>query len=268
MPAGNTGCFATGSTSALRAMASSQSVAALGHDPTVPDSRLVRLVGSLLLEQRELRGLTQQQVARRAGITQATIARIERGRRAPTLLMVEAILTALDVQLALSTEPLDAHLDAAIAGLNQRSIADRIADAGVERLVDKLPDIPYVITGPTAALLQGAPVPAAALHLALRWRDAEAFADWLSRMYGRRWHAKWQVFGYLALDPRDFGDHRWQTLVGEIVADMCDELPECIEVRHGERAFRVVPLAQVQVSDEQVAAVLNRHRRHHMWAEP
>jgi transcriptional regulator with XRE-family HTH domain len=215
----------------------------------VPESRLVSLVGSLLLRQRELNGLTQQQLADRTGISQAAIARIERGRRTPSLSTIEAILAALDVQLAIATEPLDAHLDAAIAELSGRGIADRIADAGVERAVDKLPDIPYVITGPTAALLQGAPVPAGALHLALRWRDAEVFTDWLSRMYGRRWHAAWQEFGYLALDPREFGDHRWQTLVGEIVADMCDELPEWIEVRHGERHFRVLPLTQVQMSD-------------------
>jgi transcriptional regulator with XRE-family HTH domain len=226
----------------------------------VPESRLVRLVGSLLQEQRELRGLTQRQLADRIGINQGTIARIERGRRVPSLPTIEAILAALDVQLTVATEPLDAHLDAAIAKLTSRSLADRIADAGIERALDKLPDIPYVITGPTAALLQRAPVPAGALHLALRWQDAELFTDWLSRNYGRRWHAKWQEFGYLALDPREFGDHRWQTLVGEIVADMCDELPEWIEVRHGDRHFRVVPLSQVQVSDPTVATVLNRHR--------
>lgn len=229
--------------------------------PTVPESRLVSLVGSLVLRQRELCGLTQQQLADRVGISQAAIARIERGRRAPSLPMIEALLEALDVQLAIATEPLDAHLDAAITDLTGRDIADRVTDAGIERAVDRLPDIPYVITGPTAALLQGAPVPAGALHLALRWADAEVFTDWLSRMYGRRWHAKWEEFGYLALDPRDFGDHRWQTLIGEIVADMCDELPEWIEVRHGERHYRVVPLAQVQVSDPTVAAVLNRHRQ-------
>jgi transcriptional regulator with XRE-family HTH domain len=226
----------------------------------VPRSRLTGLVASLLREQRELRGLTQQQLADCAGISQAAIARIERGRRTPSLPMIEALLAALDVQLAIATEPLDAHLDAAIEKLTSRDVADRIADAGIERAVDKLPDIPFVITGPTAALLQGAPVPAAALHLALRWQDADVFTDWLSRNYGRRWHAKWQEFGYLALDPREFGDHRWQTLIGEIVADMCDELPEWIEVRHGGRHFRVVPLAHVQVGDPTVAAVLVRHR--------
>jgi len=225
----------------------------------VPESRLVGLVGSLLQRQRELCGITQQQLADRVGINQATIARIERGRRAPSLHMIEALLAALDVQLAIATEPLDAHLDAAIAELTGRSIADRIADAGIEQAVDKLPLIPYVLTGPTAAMLQGAPVPVGALHFALPWTDAEAFTDWLSRMYGRRWHAKWQGFGYLALDPREFGDHRWQTLVGEIVADMCDERPEWIEVRNGQRHFRVVPLARLELTDPAAATLLARH---------
>jgi transcriptional regulator with XRE-family HTH domain len=210
--------------------------------------------------QREQHGLTQQQLADRAGVNQATVARIERGRQAPSLPMLETLLAALDAQLALSVEPLDAHLDAAIAEIADRGMAERIADAGIAKVVDRLPDIPYVVTGSTAALLQGAPVPVTAVHLALRWQDADVFTDWLSRMYGRRWHDKWQVFGYLRLHPRDFGDHRWQTLVGEIVATMCNELPESIEVRHGERLFRVVPLTEVEVSDPAAAGLLRRYR--------
>ncbi|HEX7745189.1 MAG TPA: helix-turn-helix transcriptional regulator [Micromonosporaceae bacterium] len=226
----------------------------------MPDSRLVSLVGSVVRSQREQHGLTQRQLADRAGVDQATVARIERGRQAASLPMLETLLAALDAQLAISVEPLDAHLDAAIAEIAGCGIADRIADTGIAKVVDRLPDIPYVITGPTAALLQGAPVPVTAVHLALRWQDSEIFTDWLSRMYGRRWHAKWQVFGYLRLDPREFGDHRWQTLVGEIVAAMCDELPESIEVRHTNRLFRVVPLAQLELSDPAAAGLLRRYR--------
>jgi hypothetical protein len=74
-------------------------------------------------------------------------------------------------------------------------------------------------------------------------------------------HEKWQEFGYLALDPREPGAHRWQTMVGELRARLADELPESIEVRHGEHRYPVVPLAEVEVTDPQAAALLRRYRR-------
>jgi len=90
----------------------------------MPSSRLANLIGTALRRQRELHQLTQQALAERAGVSQATIARIERGDRAPSLLMVEALFAALGGQLAVAVEPLDAHVDARIADLEQRAVAE------------------------------------------------------------------------------------------------------------------------------------------------
>ncbi|MFV2008884.1 MULTISPECIES: hypothetical protein [unclassified Micromonospora] len=41
---------------------------------------------------------------------------------------------------------------------------------------------------------------------------------------------------------------------------MCDVLPESIDVRHGERHYPVVPLAELAIADPGVARLLARHR--------
>ncbi|BCJ60238.1 hypothetical protein [Micromonospora endophytica] len=50
------------------------------------------------------------------------------------------------------------------------------------------------------------------------------------------------------------------TRYGELRASMCDELPESIEVRHGARSYRVVPLVQVELTEPRAAALLRRYR--------
>lgn len=182
--------------------------------------------------------------------------------------MLERLFAAMEVQLALVVEPLDAHLDARIAELTSQPVADRIADTELHRVMDALHDIPYVLTGRTAALVQGAPVPTGAVEIALRWSDADRFTAWLTRTYAKRWHAQWQVFGYLSVDPRNPGEHRWDTVAGEIMASMCDEPPERIEVRHGDRSYPVVPLAEIEITDAATADLLRRYRQQRAAGEP
>ena len=101
--------------------------------------------------------------------------------------------------------PLDAHLDAQLAESAAKPLTERIEELELARAVDRLGDLPYVLTGGTAALLQGAPVPVEAVEIAVAWRDADAFTEWLTRSYGQRWHEQYQEFGYLPLDPREPG---------------------------------------------------------------
>ncbi|WP_091555331.1 helix-turn-helix domain-containing protein [Micromonospora pattaloongensis] len=224
-------------------------------------SRLTTLVATTLRRQREALELTQAQLAARAGTSQAAIARIERGDREPSLRMLERLLMAMDVQLTVGLEPLDAQLDAAIAELAAASVSDRIAEAGIDKLLDAFPAIPFVLDGATAALLQGAPLPVDAVQMALTWPYADRLTDWLTAKYAHRWNEKWQEFGYLALDPAEPGAHRWQTMVGELRARFGDALPEHIEVRHGGRSYPVVPLTEVEIADVGAAALLDRYRR-------
>ncbi|MGC4794881.1 helix-turn-helix domain-containing protein [Micromonospora saelicesensis] len=226
----------------------------------MPPIRLAGLLGAAIREQRQSRELSQCELAELAGVSQATVARIEGGGRGPSIAMLERLLAAMDVQLVVGVEPLDAHLDARIDDLAARPIAERIDELGLDELLDRLTDFPQVITGSTAALLQGAPVPADALEIALRWQDSKPLTRWLETNYGQRWNARWGEFGGVWLEPEEPGEHRWSTRYGEIRATMCDELPETIEVRHGGRSYQVVPLVELELSEPRAAELLRHYR--------
>ncbi|WP_406040823.1 helix-turn-helix domain-containing protein [Micromonospora sp. NBC_00898] len=227
----------------------------------MPESRLASQIAAALRRERGSRLLTQQAVAELAGTSQAAVARVERGDRIPSIPLVERLFAALGLQLAVGVEPLDSHLDARMAELAARPVADRIDDLRLDRFLDRLGDVPHLLAGSTAALLQGAPVPVEAVEIALRWRDSARFTAWLEAAYGQRWNARWEEFGGLRLEPEEPGEHRWRTRYGEIRARLCDELPESIEVRHGDRSYRVVPLLQVELTDPRAADLLRRHRQ-------
>ncbi|MEV4813500.1 helix-turn-helix domain-containing protein [Micromonospora avicenniae] len=227
-------------------------------------TRLVRILGRTVRQQRESRALTQRQLADLAGVSQASVARIERGDRTPGLPLLESLLAAMGVQLTVATEPLDAHLDAELAQLADRSLADRIHELNLDRLLDRLGDLPNAITGATAALLQGAPLPVDAPELAIRWRDSTRLTRWLEAAYGQRWNARWSEFGGLHLEPETPGEHRWRTRYGEVRAVMCDELPATVEVCHGGRSYRVVPLVELEVTNPRTAVLLRRYREGHL----
>lgn len=73
-------------------------------------------VGSLVRDLRQQRGLTQSELALRAGTTQAAISQLENGALSPTVNRLEQILLCLGLRLQLDAEPLEpwtdeAHLD-------------------------------------------------------------------------------------------------------------------------------------------------------------
>ncbi|WP_430497996.1 helix-turn-helix domain-containing protein [Micromonospora trifolii] len=233
----------------------------------MPSTRLAGLLGAAIREQRQSRELSQCELAGLAGVSQATVARIEGGDRAPSIAVLERLLAAMDVQLVVGVEPLDAHLDARIDDLATRPIAERIDELGLDELLDQLTDFPQAITGSTAALLQGAPVPVDALEIALRWQDSKPFTRWLETNYGQRWNARWGEFGGVWLEPEEPGEHRWSTRYGEIRATMCDELPETIEVRHGGRTYQVMPLVELELSEPRAAELLRRYRNRQLTSD-
>ncbi|MFI7573356.1 helix-turn-helix domain-containing protein [Micromonospora sp. NPDC049497] len=227
------------------------------------DDRLATAIGALLRRERGSRFLTQQTLADLAGVSQAAVARIERGDRIPSFRLIEQILDAMDLQLTVGVEPLDAQVDARLDELATQSPAERLDGIGLDRMIDRLGDLPFVLTGATAALLQGAPIPADMPEIALRWADAARFTVWLNAALGQRWNARWEEYGGVHVEPEEPGEHRWRTKHGELRARMCDELPESIEVRHGERSYRVVPLVEVELTDPHAAELLRRHRDRH-----
>ncbi|SCL13184.1 hypothetical protein GA0070624_0037 [Micromonospora rhizosphaerae] len=87
-----------------------------------------------------------------------------------------------------------------MAELAARPLADLIDDLGLDRVIERLGDLPHLLTESTAALLQGAPLPVDGVEIALRWRDSGRFTAWLEAAYGQRWNARWEEFG--GLPPR------------------------------------------------------------------
>jgi len=83
--------------------------------------------GSVLRERRLAHGLSQAQLARRAGTTQAAISRIERGEVSPTFTTVRSLLDALGEVPELGVRRAEGSHDA-------RHLADMAARSPEERL--------------------------------------------------------------------------------------------------------------------------------------
>ena len=67
------------------------------------------LAWALVQEARRRAGLTQRELAERAGTSQAAIARIERGRQEPSLETLQKILRATGLELRVELAPIDDH---------------------------------------------------------------------------------------------------------------------------------------------------------------
>src|SRR3954467_13119121 len=90
--------------------------------------------GHLLRRIREAAGVTQQQLAERAGTTQAVISRFEVGLRTPTLLLLGRLLHCLELQLTLGAAPLWAKIDAELDAEADRSVEELFTIAAEHRL--------------------------------------------------------------------------------------------------------------------------------------
>src|SRR5215207_4579429 len=83
-------------------------------------------IGGLVQKHRDAAGLTQHELARRAGLNQGTLSAIERNRRSPTFGTLCRLLDVLDLQLELGVTDRLASLDAAIDGAARRPMSERL----------------------------------------------------------------------------------------------------------------------------------------------
>ncbi|HSI80874.1 MAG TPA: helix-turn-helix transcriptional regulator [Solirubrobacterales bacterium] len=82
--------------------------------------------GDLIRRARERSRISQRELARRAGTSQASISRIERGLEEPTLARIEQILAGLGWRPVIELEPIAAH-DAEPRRLYEQAGADPAA---------------------------------------------------------------------------------------------------------------------------------------------
>lgn len=75
------------------------------RSPTeAPQQNLAQSIGSQIRKRRIQAGLTQKQLAAKAGITQSVLSRVESGGGNPTLSLLEEIATALDASMSIHLE--------------------------------------------------------------------------------------------------------------------------------------------------------------------
>jgi transcriptional regulator with XRE-family HTH domain len=82
---------------------------------------------AILQEARRRAGLTQEELAGAAGKPQSTIAKIERGRRDPTLTTLQELVRAAGFDLRLQLVPRDGHDQQLIDLMLALSPAERLA---------------------------------------------------------------------------------------------------------------------------------------------
>ncbi|NDL60785.1 helix-turn-helix domain-containing protein [Phytoactinopolyspora mesophila] len=135
---------------------------------------------SLILEARHSAGLTQVELAARAGISRYTLSHYERGRRVPTIATLEIVLAAAGRQLRVDLELLNADVRAAIERQAAEPIGACEAAAAWEYLT-WMSRLEYRFEGLAAANLLGAPVPVDVIDIGVADEPAtfEALALWL-----------------------------------------------------------------------------------------
>lgn len=69
-------------------------------------SKINQFLGNIVKERRDLRGLTQQELADKAGLSKVTIGQIERGNAEPSTGTLSKIAQALDCSIEVNFIPL------------------------------------------------------------------------------------------------------------------------------------------------------------------
>ena len=95
---------------------------------------LLATIGHRIRAAREIRGLSQEQLAERAKINNSFLSQIERGLKAPSLKTLNAIGIALDISIG----QLFADEATATSTLVEREFAELLAGATVEQQKDLL----------------------------------------------------------------------------------------------------------------------------------
>ena len=86
-------------------------------------------IAELVLEARRRAGISQAELARRAGVPKSTVGRIESRARDPSTRMVERLVRAAGLEVSISLTELDPATDAMFERSLRRSPEVRLRDA-------------------------------------------------------------------------------------------------------------------------------------------
>lgn len=223
-----------------------------------------------LKDARERSGLTQLQVAERAGVNRSVGSAYETGVRRPGFEVLARLLKASGWQVVADLEPLGADLDARVeralaADSTERTKRIRLA---LEDFAELCEGVPFAIDGLVAALLQGAPVEATVIDVLLA-DDDEVLATLGPRLFNAAYKVWLEENNRHVLVPlcdkalRVLDPSRWlQLLFDEFRIQLCprERLDRVLQMPYGELRLPVVPLWELELDDPAVSAVLTRTR--------
>ncbi len=86
-------------------------------------------ISNIVREARRRAGITQAELAERAGVPKSTVGRIESGARTPSTEMVERLVRATGLNVSVSLSDPDPGTDSMFERTLRRSPAERLADA-------------------------------------------------------------------------------------------------------------------------------------------
>jgi transcriptional regulator with XRE-family HTH domain len=227
--------------------------------------------GDVVRQERHRAEWSQRTLADRSGVSEASVCRIERGDRQPSLPLLGALLGALGRQLRLTTEPLWQDIDASIDSRETQSVSeifeerkDMLPVGGFDllRIEQSLAEIDHCYCGLTAAALLGAPVPVTDCEILIHDGDAtiDALDRWLYLHEAQRWSDRLQRWWFDDVDPRAPGPMRWSTDVGVVRVRTTGLLPPVATVSFEGTALPVVGLAHIETDDPHTKRVLERMR--------
>ncbi len=127
-----------------------------------------RTAAEILHDARWMAGLTQAEVAQRAGVSQQMIALYERGKKQPSFATLAALVAGCGVELTTHLLPRPGLEDQPTLELLGRPVHDRVPEpygAALSRVADSANGLPLIIGGKAAARLHGAVVQLPELEL-------------------------------------------------------------------------------------------------------
>jgi transcriptional regulator with XRE-family HTH domain len=231
--------------------------------------------GALIRQARQAAGLTQRELARRAGVTRTALSHYERRRRIPTIAMLEAVLAGAGQQVRAELEQLDSDVERAIAAVSEQPMADRDGVFGWGQ-INRIAEVAHRVEGLAAASVLGAPVPVRTFELALS--DEDSTFQWLSEEM-MTWIARirvpaWDYFEVVQRPPESlreliasecpdarfwlrsgFTDAKVRLASAEVVARHVR-----VESPHG--SIPVQPLHEIDTADPDIGRTLQVMRRH------
>ena len=224
-------------------------------------------IGGLVRRHRDAAGLTQQEFARAAGVSQSLLSSIERNRCCPTFGTLCRLLDVLGLQLDLSASDRTASLDAAIDAATKRPMGERLRRGPFDgvTILERLAAAAPVVEGAAGAVLHGAPLEVDHLSVAVASGQMAALAAGLRALASDRWSDQYRMWGPADPDPRQPGAMRWFTMAGEVRVRLVDPAPEALTVVVGDALLgdvlvRVRPLHAIEAEDEPTARILARVR--------